>query len=204
METVAGKILEWGIANRVLAGERVSGDRHVVCFFPGGALAAVIDGVGHGEEAAEAAEIAAKVLQERASEPVPLLVEACHEALKGTRGAVMSVVSFQADEAQLAGIGVGNVETVFLRATPDGEKIGEFLVLRSGLVGSRLPSLRSMTIGIAPQDLVIFATDGIRPDFSEDLNISQPAQQIADAILRTKSKGTDDALVLVVRYCGGA
>lgn len=53
--------IEWSVAARPMAGQTVSGDRHVVQFFEQGVLLAVIDGVGHGNEAHAVAEIAAEI-----------------------------------------------------------------------------------------------------------------------------------------------
>ena len=85
--------LEWGVASQASPGENRSGDLHVLEQGPWGSLAAVVDGLGHGEEAAAAAEIASEILRHGADEPLAGLVKRCHQALKLTRGAVMTVVS---------------------------------------------------------------------------------------------------------------
>jgi hypothetical protein len=53
-----------------------------------------------------------------------------------------------------------------------------------------------------PHDTVVLATDGIRPEFSDDLVPADDPQAMADLILSRYRKGTDDALVLVVRCMG--
>ena len=53
-------MIEWGVASRALPGETRSGDLHVVESFAGGALVAAVDGLGHGEEAADAADRVAR------------------------------------------------------------------------------------------------------------------------------------------------
>src|SRR4051812_29964090 len=89
--------LTWGTAGSALAGEVTSGDRGVFVAFPGGALVAVIDGLGHGEEAAKASIRAEQVLLAAPYAPVVELMQQCHEQLKGTRGAVISLASFDAE-----------------------------------------------------------------------------------------------------------
>ena len=71
----------------------MSGDREFVCRYPNGVLIAAIDGIGHGEEAAIAANTAISVLKTNANRPVISLVQECHEALPRTRGVVMSIAS---------------------------------------------------------------------------------------------------------------
>jgi len=51
----------------------------MVCCNQNGVLIAVIDGIGHGEGAAEVARTAAALLRNSADEPVISLVERCHE-----------------------------------------------------------------------------------------------------------------------------
>src|SRR3989442_1880853 len=87
----APALIEWGVASLALPGEAESGDRHLVKPVGTGVLVAVVDGLGHGAEAAAAAQAAVAALERHATEsPVPL-VERCHRALQGTRGVVMSV-----------------------------------------------------------------------------------------------------------------
>jgi len=108
-------------------------------------------------------------------------------------------------EGQLTWLGVGNVEAILLRSDPAGSGAktrSDRVLLRGGLVGYQLPVLRASTLRLAPDDLLIFATDGIDAGFAEGLVCSDSPQQLADDILERHFKGHDDALVLVVRYLG--
>lgn len=187
----------WSVANRPRPGEPVSGDLHIVKPFEGGVLLAAIDGLGHGGEAVAAAQTAAAVLEEDTGAAPETLVRRCHTALQRTRGAVMTVASLRWSKSRLSWLGVGNVEAVLLRANPPARMR---VVLRSGIVGYHLPELRETTLPMAPDDLLVFATDGLKNGFSEGLPGSASPQQMADGILERHFKGTDDALVLVVRY----
>ncbi len=81
--------LEHGVAERALQGESRSGDRAVLVAYPGGALVAAIDGLGHGDGAAEAAEAAAAVLVAHPGEEPEALIARCHRELRRTRGVVV-------------------------------------------------------------------------------------------------------------------
>src|SRR5690349_16912748 len=112
-------LLDWGVAARALPGERASGDLHLVETFPGGVLVAVVDALGHGEEAAIAAQLAVATLAKHAAEPVDALMQRCHLALRRkTRGVVMSLASFDAAERTMTWLGVGNVEGFVYAADP--------------------------------------------------------------------------------------
>src|SRR5213594_3578778 len=143
METLNKLVVEWGVASQTLAGEVQSGDKHVVKVFPHGALLAAIDGLGNGEEAAAAANMAVRVLQTSENESVISLLKRCHEWLRSTRGVVISLAAFNAVDETMTWVGVGNVEGILLRADPTVDPRYESLLLRSGVVGSRLPLLHA-------------------------------------------------------------
>jgi serine phosphatase RsbU (regulator of sigma subunit) len=194
--------LEWAWAGAAL--DLISGDLHVVVPFEGGALAALVDGLGHGEEAAMAAEEAEKTLRRHAGMALPDLVRACHEDLRRTRGVVLSIASFDFTARALTWTGVGNVEAALLRS-PDGQCAGladAALLARGGIVGYMLPALRLETLEIGRGDLLVMATDGIRAGHADDLDRTQPAQAVARDILARHARADDDARVLVVRFLG--
>jgi len=204
METLNKLIIEWGSASLTLAGEVESGDKHVVKVFPHGALLAAMDGLGHGEEAAAAANRAVRFLQTSENESLISLLKRCHERLRSTRGVVISLAAFNAVDETMTWVGVGNVEGVLLRADPAVNPGCESLVLRSGVVGSRLPQLHAAIVPVMRGDTLVFVTDGIRSEFTQCLALGDGPQQLADRILAQYAKGTDDALVLVARYVGEA
>jgi phosphoserine phosphatase RsbX len=195
-------MVEYGLAKHAHVGEGESGDLHMVCCNQNGVLIAVIDGIGHGEEAAEAARTAATVLRSSADEPVISLVELCHEKLKGTRGAVLSLAFISPEQKMMTWIGVGNVQGVLVRADTKKGNVQESILLRAGVVGSKLPSLQASVLPVSQGDTVVFATDGIQSDFSTSLSARENPQRAADRILNKYRSRNDDALVLVARLTG--
>ncbi len=197
-------LIDWGVATLTLAGEQESGDLHLIKPVGTGVLVSVVDGLGHGAEAAAAARAAVAALNRHAQESVLPLLQRCHQALAGTRGVVVSVALFDRADGSMTWLGVGNVEGVLLYADSGRRRGRERLVTRGGIVGSELPPLRAEVLAVAPGDTLILATDGIRSGFADDLAIDAPPQQLADQILARSGKSTDDALVLVARYLGDA
>src|SRR2546422_5049005 len=118
METLDKLIVEWGVASQTLAGEVESGDKHVVKIFPHGALLAAIDGLGHGEEAAAAANMAVRGLQTSEKEFIILLLKRCHERVCSTPGVVVSLGAFNALGETITSVGVWNVVGILLPAHP--------------------------------------------------------------------------------------
>jgi len=200
----AATLVDWGVAAVALPGEAESGDLHLVRSVEAGVLVAVVDGLGHGTEAATAARLAIAALARHAQESPASLFERTHQALKGTRGVVMSLAFFKRADPSLTWLGVGNVEGLLVRADDPGRaaRARKSLVTRGGIVGSELPRLHPEALPVAVGDTLILSTDGIREGFVEGLPAAATPQQQADHILARHRKGTDDALVLVARYRG--
>lgn len=202
METIREPVAEYGVAKFALPGQGESGDYHLVCCNRNGMLIAAIDGIGHGEEAADAAKAAASILKAGVDEPIISLVEECHEKLRSTRGVVLSVASIDPVHGMMSWLGVGNVEGVLMRADAKKGNPQETLLLRAGVVGSRLPPLQAAVLPISKGDTLFFVTDGISRDFAEILSAFGDAQRTAERILERYRIGNDDALVLVARLTG--
>ena len=192
--------IEFAAAGHSVNGETVSGDLHFVYPSAHGVLVAVVDGIGHGTEAAEAAAIAAATLEQQVNESVTSMLEACHGRLKDTRGAVITVAAFDGKRSTMAWVGVGNVEGRLLRA--DRLRPSEQLVLGAGIVGYRMPTLRPTTTRIVAGDILVLTTDGIDSDYNPSGYLNESPAYVADHILRHYRKGTDDALVVAARYTG--
>jgi phosphoserine phosphatase RsbX len=202
VEIINLPLVEYGVAKSILPGQGESGDRHLICCGGDGILIAAMDGIGHGEEAASAAEAAVSILKASPDEPVISLVERCHEGLRSTRGVVLSLASIDPKHGMMTWIGVGNVQGVLMRAGARKGSVQEVLLLRGGVVGSQLPALQAAVLPIAKGDTLVFVTDGIRGEFVEGLSALESPQRAADKILKQHGRGNDDALVLVVRLTG--
>lgn len=197
------RVLDWGVAMANRPGQQRSGDRHLVAAAPDGSvLLAVVDGLGHGDEAAEAAERAAALLGEHPQESVIALARRCHAGLQGTRGVVMTLARISPQDGTLTWLGVGNVAGLLLRGGAANHAPQESVLLRGGVVGYQLPPLSATVHALSRGDSIVLATDGIRPDFSDHLSLKEAPQRAADQLLARFRREADDALVLVARYQG--
>lgn len=187
------------VANWTHAGE--CGDLFLVEPTPEGVLVAVIDGVGHGAEAAKAAHLAVSILKRHAPEPVHELIKQCHAGLRSTRGAVAALVSFHVRTHTMTWTGVGNVEgKLFTKGASNGPLT---LLSAPGTLGHGdgievHPFKLSIDIG----DTLILASDGVRSDFYLGLDMGQSPRELADRILALSVLHKDDAMILVARYRG--
>src|SRR5437879_2752423 len=160
----ASTLIDWGVASSALPGQAQSGDLHLVKLVATGVLLAVVDGLGHGAEAATAARTAVTTLDEHASESVLALLERCHSALKGSRGVVMSLAFADRQQNQLTWAGVGNVECMLFHAdrakAPAPARAR--LVTRGGIGGPALPQVRAQVTPRPAGDLLVVHTEAGR------------------------------------------
>jgi negative regulator of sigma-B (phosphoserine phosphatase) len=194
--------LEWSIAAATMPGETESGDRYWAGSGSNGMMFAVIDGLGHGPAAAEASDIAIATLQQHVGDPLIEVLRHCHLALRGTRGVAMSLAEFNTEAAVLRWIGVGNVEGALLHRDPWLQC--DKLLLRNGVVGSHLPTLKAEEIPVRPGDLLTMATDGVGTEYLSHVAVQGHIESMAQEILASARKDTDDALVLIARYRGNS
>jgi negative regulator of sigma-B (phosphoserine phosphatase) len=195
--------LEVGCAGEAIAGERRSGDKALFAPYEGGALVGAIDGLGHGDAAADAADEAARVLRAFAGWEPQALLQRCHQELRGTRGVVLTLAWMDLVAGRMEWAGIGNVEARLVRAAEGRGARHAGPVVLGGVVGFQIPrALRTSTVELAPGDAVAFATDGVTADFSAVLDPALAPQAQAERVLREHRKGTDDALAVVVRWTG--
>jgi len=191
-------MIEFGVAARPAPGETLSGDDFLVELTDEATLVAVVDGLGHGPEAADASNSAVEYLREHAVQPLVPLVEGCHRALRKTRGVVLAIARLEEAGRALSWLGVGNVEARVFRSGRDWGQ-SDTLLMRGGVVGYQIPALRPRSLGLELGDLLVMATDGIQNDYPSALKPTQTVQASADCVLADYGIDSDDALVLVSR-----
>jgi phosphoserine phosphatase RsbX len=185
-----------------MEGEAASGDRAVVVVTDDTALVAAIDVLGHGAEAARAAEPAAEILTAFVHEPPGSLLQRCHESLRNSRGAAVTLALISVRDDAMTWTGVGNVAGRLVRMDGAGTVSAESLIPTRGIAGEQLPELEVTTLPLRRGDLLLLATDGIDPGFADSLRPHGTAKEVAARILAEHSKPRDDALVVAARYLG--
>lgn len=200
---VPAPLVNYWVAERPIPGQNESGDQYLVAQHPGGVLVAVVDGLGHGTQACIAAKVAVATLAAQPGDPVQVLMQRCHDALKKTRGAVVTLASFDAGTNALTWLAVGNVEAVLRRnSLPRSKPIA--ILPRGGIVGDRLPPLNPATLSVFPGDLLLMATDGIASMFVREIDRMEQPRQLVNHIFTQHAKNTDDALILGVQWINGS
>jgi anti-sigma regulatory factor (Ser/Thr protein kinase) len=153
------------------------------------------DGLGHGDDAALAANTAVREL--RAGLDPAGLLERLHGALKPTRGAAAAVARLDRRTGALAFCGIGNISAAIVEGAESRS-----LVSMPGIVGHRLQKFRTFDYELPPGGLLVMHSDGCRSGW--DLSSYPGAQRrdplvIAALLIRDFERGRDDVSVVVAR-----
>jgi phosphoserine phosphatase RsbX len=192
--------LTWAVADRARGGAVESGDSFVVVDRDRGPLVAVLDGLGHGPEAARAARAGVDAVRRNSHHPVDALLRHSAVAVQATRGVVATVCSFDLPSCRLTWAAIGNVAGLLLDHNGGAGSRRREVVQIGGIVGYDVPHPRIATVDVRPGSLLVLATDGIHPDFREVLDTGGEPGDLANRILSSYAIEGDDALVLVARY----
>lgn len=189
--------LEAGVASRSKPGEVRNGDSYLVHHFnPGRTIAAVIDGLGHGQEAFHAAQLAHDQILMKPDIPLNALMQHIHKSLQSTRGATIGIVHINTTTGILEFSGIGNIEGFIL--SPKGRS--NFLSY-GGIMGHNMRTPRVFSYEFCAGDSVCLLSDGITSRWKyEDIPWQDAPQQTADHILLHFSRPNDDATVLILRH----
>lgn len=180
-----------GSAQRPVSGEAVCGDSFMAAPIEGGTLLCLADGLGHGIAAHAASEAACSHAREHAGMPLEALMRDLDRALRGTRGAAVSLVAFTAHRVQF--VGVGNVE---LRAVARAHIVPP---TTPGIVGQGVRKVRIWEYPLAEGDLFVLMSDGISTRFDLGELAHLDSQPLADTLLARYHKSHDDACCVTAR-----
>jgi phosphoserine phosphatase RsbX len=171
-------------------GETANGDRPFHRIDETGRnLLAVIDGLGHGPEAQNAALAALRFLTE-----VPLntafeeVMSGLHESMRGTRGAAGTVCIL--NDCEFCACAVGNVELRSVRAEIP-------LIASAGILGVRVQKFRICRTTIKSACRLVMFSDGLTNPTGIADSLKLPPQLACDSLINRHRRTYDDATVLI-------
>jgi serine/threonine protein phosphatase PrpC len=177
--------------------EEVNGDAYYIATRDQRTLLAVIDGLGHGRGAKQAADVAIDSLGEWTGEDVDEILTTAHDALRATRGAVMGVAIIDRAAERVHYAGVGNIA---VRAFETHERFSP--IPSNGTLGARLGKIRVWSHDWTEGATLLLASDGLSEkwDISSYPGLLKRSPQIlAGVMMRDYERKADDATVLVAR-----
>ena len=187
-----------GVIQASKPGEEVSGDGWGFQIAAEEKTLLLADGLGHGFDAAKAANAAVEILNRHPGLPPGELIEAVHLALRSTRGAAVAIAKLHEARRIVKFAGLGNVAGLICA---HGE-LARHMVSTNGTAGAEARHIREFTYPWPEGSLVILHSDGIGTHWNLNdypgLSMRDTAL-IAGVIYRDHSRGNDDATILVTR-----
>jgi anti-sigma regulatory factor (Ser/Thr protein kinase) len=179
-------------------GETHYGDAWATCQEGPRSLILLVDGLGHGQPAADACREALRAFEANVTAPPHAILEAIHLALKSTRGAAAAVAEIELGRAQVRFAGVGNIAGVLL-GSREGDR---HLVSHNGTLGHEVRRIDEFTYPWRPDGLLVLHSDGLtsRWDLTPYAGLTERHPSLIAGILyRDVRRGRDDVTVVVAR-----
>jgi hypothetical protein len=188
--------LEIGAVCLPKPGEVARGDAWAVEWRGGHCVILVVDGLGHGPDAAAAAMAAVNALRTHPQLAPAALIEFAHGALRSTRGAALAVADIDlTGEVRYAGI--GNIAGM-VRA-PDGAR---HMVSHAGIVGHEVRKVQEFVYPWSQDSLLVMHSDGLATHWNLDKYPGLAGRHpslIAGVLYRDFARGRDDVTVVVAK-----
>ncbi|MDQ2943213.1 MAG: SpoIIE family protein phosphatase [Candidatus Dormibacteraeota bacterium] len=192
-----GEGFDVGVVTVAKDGEEVSGDGWALSVVPEGIQVVVVDGLGHGLLASEAAALAIKAYRQSAGRAPVDVLRALHPPLRGTRGATVGVATIDTREKAVTYGGIGNIA-----ASVIGSAGARQLVSLNGTLGREPVQYHQFQSEWEPSATLIMHSDGLmskwRLDYLPGLAAKDPTL-IAAVLFRDFVRNLDDVTVVVVR-----
>jgi anti-sigma regulatory factor (Ser/Thr protein kinase) len=190
-----------GFAGAAYAGEAVSGDAWAVAEHKGRTMLLLVDGLGHGLVAADAAREAVRLFHDNVGHAPAVIVQALHDGLRSTRGAAVAVTEIAPDRGVVKYAGVGNICAAIV--TPTSRR---HLVSHNGTAGHAVRRIDEFSYSWPKDAVLVKHTDGLSTHWDFDrypgLLMRSPAL-IAAVLYRDFNRGRDDVSVLTATEARG-
>ena len=190
--------LEWGVVCVAKLDEKVCGDAWAVTAGHGRNTVLIVDGLGHGLLAFEAAQQALRVFGEQAGTRPEASLQVLHDAMHGTRGAAAAIAEIDWRGRKLRYAGAGNI----VGALVPVEGAASNMVSYNGTLGKEISRFQDFTYPWPDQGLLILHSDGLSSQWDLEpypgLTRKDPSL-IAGVLYRDFANRRDDVVVLVGR-----
>ena len=189
--------LDFGAAARPYSGNAVNGDAFIFEHWDRSALVGVIDGLGHGQFAYQAAQAARQYVETHLDLPLKTIFRGVGRTCRATQGVVMALARIDWAMGKLTFASVGNVEARIF-----GSPLPLNFILRRGVIGLNAPDPVVTEHSWEPTHVLVLHSDGLKTHWRwEDFAHLQsaPASVVAQKLLQQLARDDDDVTVVVVR-----
>jgi len=192
--------LRYGASQRAYNGEALCGDGWGVAYDPTHRSAMLVDGLGHGAQAHDAARAALAAYGAGDARDPASTMDALHAAMSGTRGGAVAIAAYDEGACTVRFAGIGNIAAAL--HSLEGSR---GLASHPGIVGVQYRNARAFDFPQAGGKLLVLHSDGLQTRWSladyPGLALRHPAV-IAAVLLRDFDRGRDDATVVVLALGG--
>jgi serine/threonine protein phosphatase PrpC len=189
--------LDFGVATRPYPGKAVNGDAFVIEQWDGSALVGVIDGLGHGQFAHQAAQAALQYVETHLHQPLKAIFRGVGRTCRATQGVVMALARIDWTLGKLTFASVGNVEARIFGSTQPVN-----FMVRRGVIGLNAPDPVVTEHRWDSTHVLVLHSDGLKTHWRwEDFAHLQDAAAsvVAQQLLQRLARDDDDVAVVVVR-----
>ncbi|CAN5407373.1 anti-sigma regulatory factor [soil metagenome] len=189
--------VQLGVISLAQAGEQVCGDGWAIQPEADSCMVVVADGLGHGPDAAKAAQAIIQPLDAHPTLPPTEYLALAHAAARGTRGAAVAVAELDWSAKIVRFAGVGNISA----QVNDGPN-RRHLVSHNGIVGHEMRKVQEFTTPWSANALLILHSDGLTTHWDlanyPGLTAHDPSL-VAGVLYRDFTRERDDVTVLVIK-----
>jgi anti-sigma regulatory factor (Ser/Thr protein kinase) len=176
-------------------GEQVSGDSWAIS--EDGNTILVIDGLGHGVLAGDAARAGVEIFRRNKNYAPTALLEAMHAGMRATRGAAAAIVRIHKEKGTIDYAGIGNIAAMIVSSGST-----QSLVSHNGTLGHQVRKVQQFSYKYQAGDVLLMQSDGLTTHSKTVLPAlfyRQPSFLIAPFLYSEQVRGRDDATLLVNR-----
>jgi len=177
-------------------GETESGDAWAIRRHDGDVFVLLVDGLGHGPEAAKAAQTAVSVFNDSHLVNTRELVQKMHASMQGTRGGAVALARISSACRALGYCAVGNIS-----GRLQSLDACRGLMSNNGIVGGQFRRIEEIQYAWNGPARLILHSDGLQTRWSMDaypgLMQRHPAI-VAGLLYRDFCRGRDDATIVVL------
>jgi hypothetical protein len=139
-------------------------------------------------------------IAKRAGESLVRVLEACDEALQGTRGAAIGLLRIRAATHYVAFAGIGNIEVRTVQSS-DFRPIST-----NGIVGGNYRAPKLFEAEYRPNEWLVMHSDGLKNHFDLDRELREPfstGKELAARLAASHTREGDDLTVVAVQLPQG-
>jgi anti-sigma regulatory factor (Ser/Thr protein kinase)/serine/threonine protein phosphatase PrpC len=183
------------VLSRPYKGLAVNGDSYYFKSFQEREIIAVIDGLGHGTQAYEAANCAVKTIDGNTHKSIEEIIRTMNKDLKKTRGAVVALFIIDKFKKEFEMLSIGNIDSRYM-----SENSTERLFSNNGFIGAYNGNCKTIRRAYKKGDMLVICTDGISPRWETEKytnGFTNNPAALCNIIFKEYSRENDDATTLV-------